>query len=77
MQLFQINQSEEISKITINVHTSSCPLHELPITTASALYVMLDLVLEAELAADGGDVQSVLVTHEHEVVAAQVACHVL
>ena len=38
---------------------------------------MLDLVLEAELAADGGDVQSVLVTHEHEVVAAQVACHVL
>ena len=38
---------------------------------------MSDLVLEAELAADGGDVQSVLVTHTHEVVAAQVACHVL
>ena len=32
MQLFQINQSEESSKITINAHTPSCPLHELPIT---------------------------------------------
>ena len=32
MQLFQINQSEESSKITINAHTTSFPLHELPIT---------------------------------------------
>ena len=29
MQLFQINQSEESSKITINAHTPNCPLHEL------------------------------------------------
>ena len=35
MQLFQINQSEESSKITINAHTPSCPLHELPITWAA------------------------------------------
>ena len=32
MQLFQINQREESSKIPINAHTPSCPLHELPIT---------------------------------------------
>ena len=32
MQLFQINQSEERSKITLNAHTTRCPLHELPIT---------------------------------------------
>ena len=36
-QLFQINQSKESSKITINTHTTSCPLHQLPITTASTL----------------------------------------
>ena len=41
MQLFQINQSEEISKITINAHTTSCPLHQLPITTASTLPITL------------------------------------
>ena len=35
MQLFQINQSEESSKITINAHTRNCPLHELPITLAA------------------------------------------
>ena len=35
MQLFQINQSEESSKITINAHTTSCPLHQLPITSAA------------------------------------------
>ena len=35
MQLFQINQSEESSKITINAHTTSCPLHEQPITWAA------------------------------------------
>ena len=29
------NQSEESSKITINAHTPSCPLHELPITWAA------------------------------------------
>ena len=37
MKLLQINQSEENSKITINAHTTSCPLHQLPITTASTL----------------------------------------
>ena len=37
MQFFQINQSEEISKITINAHTTSFPLYQLPITTASTL----------------------------------------
>ena len=33
--LFQINQSEESSKITINAHTTSCPLRQLPITSAA------------------------------------------
>ena len=42
MQLFQINQSEESSKITINAHTTSCPLHELPIT-AGLLYINLEV----------------------------------
>ena len=37
VQLFQINQNKESSKITINAHTTSCPLHQLPITTASTL----------------------------------------
>ena len=37
MQLIQINQREESSKITINAHTNSCPLHQMPITTASTL----------------------------------------
>ena len=37
MQLFQINQSDESSKITINAHTTCCPLHQLPIKTASTL----------------------------------------
>ena len=32
MQLFQIYQSEESHKITINAHTPNCPLYELPIT---------------------------------------------
>ena len=41
MQLFQINQCEESSKITINAHTTSCPLHQLPITTASTLLLLL------------------------------------
>ena len=35
MRLFQVNQSEESSKITINVHTTSGQLHPLSITTAS------------------------------------------
>ena len=38
--LFQINQCEESSKITINAHTTSCPLHLLPITTASTLGIL-------------------------------------
>ena len=41
MQLFQINQSEESSKITINAHTTCCPLHQLPITTASTLHIVI------------------------------------
>ena len=36
-QLFQVYQSEESSKIIINAHTTICPLHKLPITTASTL----------------------------------------
>ena len=43
MQLFQINQSEESSKFTINAHTTSCPLHELPITDG-ILYLYSDLL---------------------------------
>ena len=39
MQLFQINQSEESSKITVNAHTTSCPLHQLSITTVSTLRI--------------------------------------
>ena len=35
MQLFQINQSEESNKISINSHTNSGPLHEQPITLAA------------------------------------------
>ena len=35
--LFQIYQSEESIKITINAHTNSCPLHQLPIKTAYTL----------------------------------------
>ena len=36
--LFQINQSEESSKITVNAHTtSSSQLHQRSITTASTL----------------------------------------
>ena len=35
MQLFQINQSEESSKISINAHTTCGQLHQRPITTAS------------------------------------------
>ena len=42
MQLFQINQCEESSEITINTHTTSCPLHELPIT-AGLLYIFLEV----------------------------------
>ena len=34
MQLFQINQSEESSKITINAHTTSGQLHQQSITSA-------------------------------------------
>ena len=45
MQLFQINQSEESSKITINAHTTSCPLHEQPITWA-AHYMSCPLPME-------------------------------
>ena len=47
MQLFQINQSEESSKITINAHTPSCPLHELPITWA-AHYRWITLYYDVE-----------------------------
>ena len=43
--LFQINQSEESSKITVNAHTTSCPLHQLPNTTASTLIILLHLNL--------------------------------
>ena len=35
--LFQIYQSEESIKITINAHIISCSLHQLPITTAFTL----------------------------------------
>ena len=37
IQLFQINQSEESSKITINAHTIHGQLHQRSITTASTL----------------------------------------
>ena len=47
MQLFQVNQSEESSKITINAHTISCPLHQLPITTASTLLQIWILVFKS------------------------------
>ena len=47
MQLFQINQSEESSKITINAHTPNCPLHELPITGV-LLYVNFCICFLAE-----------------------------
>ena len=41
--LFQKNQSEESSKITINAHTTSFPLHQLPITSASTLKCHTDI----------------------------------
>ena len=34
-QLLKINQSEESSKINVNAHTTSCPLHQMPITSAA------------------------------------------
>ena len=37
MQLLQVNQSEESSKIAINVHTTTSQLYQRPITTASTL----------------------------------------
>ena len=37
--LFQINLSEDGCKIIINTHTTSCPLHQLPVTTASTLLI--------------------------------------
>ena len=40
--LFQINQSEESSKITLNVHTlTSGQLHQQSITTASTLVLKM------------------------------------
>ena len=35
MQLFQINQSEEYSKINENAHTTCGQLHQQPITSAA------------------------------------------
>ena len=52
MQLFQINQSEESSKITINAHTQTahsmnCPLHELPITGVLLYLWIFPLVISS------------------------------
>ena len=42
MQLFQINQSEESSKITIMSYTTCVQLHQRPVTSASS-YISVQL----------------------------------
>ena len=47
MQLFQINQSEESSKISINSYTTSFPSHEQPITDGVLYIIHVEMTAQA------------------------------